>query len=366
MSEAAESGRRDELVVTGPQVAACPLAIDWLESSGQSDFSAVPLGPWAREFISLGRKLSGLTGDKPKTLALAVPTLDLAATFVACGLVIASAEQQHQAAASPNKSIHLQDALFDQLCSLPIGSPVRLALRTKDQVLASFEGTSIVHGERYAHIQFTKETKTKGGKAKELINKRNVNRVFFAPGNNVKRAERHIGKTVDMLPGLADAFVSDSRAVSQLLLRQSLDCAIVGVLTALKVEIVDTKFRATSREGEPPAVGHLQHILRAPDFLEPGETSRTEIVPLRGKWEARATGAPPFVIFRGASAYLRRAADFPTANHCVFLSSVEYDFEPAVAVLNEAYLNSVEEFPSEDLHFPQGIQAMGFVRASVS
>lgn len=318
------------------------------------------LGTWALDLASIGRAFAHEDLTVHRTLALRLPTLEFAAALIGAGYVAAIAEAQ---ARLQSGATNLQDDLFDQLCSLREGAPVSVKINLKDKlitVLGRFHRLAEVFGERAAIIEYQTATKTKGGASRAVIRRQDVDRVFFSVQNERPVDDRRVGRTISFEPGLAESFVRDRLALSQLLLHQSRDCVIVGVIRSLTEELYSSRLQAVGGPDEKVAVGRLQDIVRASNFLNAQDPSRSELLAVRGVPDS-SRAAPKLVIFRGSAAYVHRASHFPDSHHIVLVSPIESDFDVAVTTLNEAALNSCNDVVS-NIAIPFGVRGMMFSR----
>lgn len=325
------------------------------------------LGAWAHELIGVGRWFARLGIQPPVTLALCLPTLDYAAGLVAAGYVAGRAESRHARATGGRAIGSAHERRFEQLCSLKVGAPVHVEIRTKSSiaiVLGSFVEVAEVQGEKYAKIKYQNATKSKGGEARVLIGLRDVNKVTFASGGDADQPPaRKIGTVVRSHTGLAAGFVGDPEALPHLFLRSEADCVIVGVVKAISDELDVADFDALARAESPQASGKLQDIVRAAELSSAGDAVQTQLLSIHGEAEV-SSKSPHVVIFRGSSAYVRKGESFPASHHIVLVSSTEPEFDVAVSSLNAAYVDRADECPDPDAAGALGNSAMAFTRVA--
>ena len=161
--------------------------------------------------------------------------------------------------------------------------------------------------------------------------------------------------------GLARAFIHNSMALAELILRSSADCALIGINKSISDELRERVLIGNAADGAR-VQGTLQDIVRVSLFLRADDAAHTELYATRSMGSMDVRYAPKLAIFRGASAYIYQARKFLKSHHVVLLSPTERNFADAVAVLNEAFLHKVSEIPSKGWKLPQGLNAMGFQR----
>ena len=308
------------------------------------------VGPWARDLVRLGRTLASTEPGTPLSFALSLPTLDFAGPLVAAGFIAEKAKQRHNGTERAE--------LFDQLCTLVPGTPVVLRLDNGKTVHAKFEDVTTMDGEPWAAIRYEQESK---GNSRQFINKTMAHRVVFVAGPHTGAVENVVGRTANVQPGLAEGFVADGLCLRDVILRSVPECALIGVVKTLSDELCDTEFVARNGVGSG-AIGRLQDIVRAANFMRADECFHTRLFPINAASSQIEKWGPPLVIFCGSSAYLNQAGSFPAAHHVALLSPTEHNFDAAVAALNEAFLRKVGEIPDINWPVPERVPAMAFQR----
>lgn len=326
------------------------------------DGRIVEVGSWAHDLVRIGRMFACADCEPPLTLALSLPTLDFAGSFIAAGFIAQRLERRPHSGAGPASRAPERAQLFRQLCGLPTETPVLFRLKSGNTVHAVFQSVETFAGELWAVIRFQNEAK---GAGREFINEAKVHQVIFVVGLDDEATDEVIGKTANARLGLAEGFLSDDFGLRELILRSAEECAIVGIMKTVSEELCDAKFRACQVEGRH-ANGTLQDIVRAANFVRPNEFSRSSLFSIRAGASEVAQCRPGLAIFCGSSAYLNQAAKFSAAHHAALLSPIEHNFDAAVASLNDAYLRKLEEVPDDSWTVPEGVVAMGFRRHPVA
>ena len=140
------------------------------------DGRSVEVGSWAHDLVRIGRMFACTDYERPLTLALSLPILDFAGSFIAAGFIAQRVERRLHSGAGPAAHAPERAQLFRQLCGLPIETPVLFRLKSGKTVHAVFQGVETVAGEPWAVIRFQKEAK---GAGREFINEAKVYRVIF-------------------------------------------------------------------------------------------------------------------------------------------------------------------------------------------
>ena len=215
-----------------------------------------------------------------------------------------------------------------------------------------------MHGGSWAAIRYQQESK---GNSRQFINEAIVHRVVFLPGPHANPVEDMVGRTTNVQPGLAKGFVADDFCLRDIILRSVPECALIGVAKTLSEELCGTEFIARSNANSD-VTGRLQDIVRAANFMRADECFRTKLFSIKSASPEINEWSPPLAVFCGSSAYLNHAGLFPAAHQAALLSPTEYDFDAAVAALNEAYLRKGGEAPDIGWPVPERVAAMAFQR----
>lgn len=322
------------------------------------DERSVEIGSWAHDLVRIGRMFACADCDPPLTLALSLPILDFAGSFIAAGFIAQRVDRRLHSGAGATAHAPERAQLFRQLCGLPTETPLLFRLKSGKTVHAVFQGVESVAGEPWAVIRFQEETR---GAGREFINEAKVYRVIFVPGLDADATDDVIGRSANIRLGLAESFVVDDFGLRELILRSAQECALVGIVKAVSGELCDARFHACHGEGSH-ASGTLQDIVRAANLMRVDEYSRSSLFSIRAGASETAQCRPGLAIFCGSSAYLNQAARFPAAHHAALLSPTEHNFDAAVAALNDAYLRKLGEISDDSWTVPEGVVAMGFRR----
>ena len=332
-----------------------PLRALWFRAD---DGPTTKFGPWAVDLVRLGQALSAFDSTSPITLAISLPTRDLAGPLIAAGYIAARSGDRPRNETAGGDGDSGKSSLFGHLCTLSAGTPVRLRQQTGKVVQAVLDGRRMAHGKEWVVVRFQKASQ---GSGRELIGEGQVDRVLFDPEIDVSNVEQQVGKEIKLRLGLASAFLSDAAALHRHVLRQRADCAFVGTVNRVKEELLSIKLRARTYNGEV-VDGTLQDVLRVSNLLPVTESSRGKIFPASGEQRILADYDPALAVFNTASAYVNRSPGVRAAHHAVVLTPTEPNYEMAVAALNDAFLSRLKELSGGDWAVPTGVPAMAFHR----
>jgi hypothetical protein len=224
---------------------------------------------------------------------------------------------------------------FEQVCNLPVDAPVSLLSGDK-KLKGVFAGCADYNGEKVARIMV--HSKSAGGGA-YLIRLSDALRVEIMLGAQVRLPKKQSGRLVPQMAGFVRNLVGDNQART-FALQSRLECVIAGRANALRREIVETDFAASTDQGVYHE-GCLQDILQVRKFLGEGEPYRSEICRVNGRTPsfARDGMAPPFVIFDGATGFIRWRDYLRSSNWIVILDWTDARFREATEILKEAHRN---------------------------
>src|SRR5262249_13121104 len=126
--------------------------------------------------------------------------------------------------------------------------------------------------------------------------------------------------------------------------RPRLECLIVGRVNVLRREIMETEL-AISSDRAIYREGRLQDLLRVHKFLNGSESYRSDICRVNGRAPVFANNGttPPFVIFDGATGFIRWRDHLRDSNWIVILDRTDAHFREASQVLNQAYLSRIDD-----------------------
>lgn len=313
----------------------------------------VEIPPWARYFIDAAA--AGVAGAVAPDagarliLCLAVPSRSYAAALAACG-IIASRAALPLEQSPPAKH-------FELICSLPNGTPVSLLTGNKIKK-GVFDGCADLYGMKCVRIMV--EQQSTGGGA-HFVWEADALRVEVLPAGPVLLPKRQSGRPVSPAADFIRHILGYERATA--FARQSqLECVIIGRVNALRREIVQASFAAPSSRNVYHE-GCLQHLLRVRKFLNGSESYKSDICRVNGHAPAFAKDGiiPSFVVFDGATGFIRWHDHLRASNWIVILDRTDVRFREATEVLNQAYLARVDD--GELPHLPPpppGVEVMSF------
>lgn len=294
--------------------------------------SWVKIPAWARYFFEVGTTVT--TAQVPGTrliLGLAVPTRSYAAALAACGVVIANASQPAEQS-SPAEH-------FAQVCALPLDATVSLLSGDK-KLKGVFAGCAEYKGERVARVMV--HSKNAGG-GTYLIRAADARRVEILQGTQVTLPKKQSGRLVPQMTSFVRHFVGNDKAMA-FAMQSRLECVITGRANALRREIVDTEFAVSTGQGTYHE-GYLQDLMQVRKFLSEGEPYRSEICGVNGRAQmfAKEGVIPPFVIFDGATGFIRWRDRLRSSNWIVILDWTDARFREATEILKEAHMNRISD-----------------------
>ncbi|MBS1792083.1 MAG: hypothetical protein JST85_30535 [Acidobacteria bacterium] len=309
---------------------------------------------WANYFFNTGVIAAASTEKHRLTLCLAIPSRSYAAALAALGIIVTRVTQY---AERPSPSKH-----FELICNLPDGAPVSLIIGNKIKK-GVFDGCADHHGLKCARIMV--EQKNSGGGA-HFIWEADALRVKVLPLGPAYLPKRQSGRPIPQVADFARHILGDKQALT-FIKRPQLECLIVGRVNVLRREIMETEF-AVSSDRIVYHEGHLQDLLQVHRFLNSSEPYRSDICRVNGQAPSFVdnNGAtPPFVIFDGATGFIRWRDQLRSSNWIVILDKTDARFREATEVLNQAYLNRIDDNGLVDLPSPlAGVDVMSFYEHS--
>lgn len=321
----------------------------------RKDDQWVKIPVWAKYFIEVGvRAVAAGQTDAKLIVGMAVPSRAYAAAFAGLGVVSARANQTE---ITQSSTTH-----FEQICNLPLNAPVSITVRGRDGAQRKkkgvFVGTTKHYGSTCAMIMVN--SKSAGG-GSHLIREVDANMVEILPNGFITLPKRQTGKLVRSMSGFAKSFLSSKNA--RLSTKRSRpDGAIVGRINTLSREIEDTPF-AVQGTGDKYYEGKLQDVLRVRRFISEGEHFASDVIRINGRALTILEDGqmPPFVVFDGATGFIRWHSHVRRSNWIVVLDRTDSRFREAADVLNEAYLNRIYEDRDVDLPTPaEGVEVISF------
>ena len=301
-------------------------------SHGESDkWYEVPR--WAGFFAEVGSRASKLIrGNGRLVVGLAVPTRAYCAAFTAIGALTALLANE--------SGLGDLKAHFDGLSRLPFGTPLWIRQK-KRRIYGEFQGTD--------------KSSTDGPRLRILIshNKRTDEKTLLllpqskafdvgvrgSRGGGVPKIQK--GKELIDNEAFVRMFFQGAD-VSPSFMKSQLWCLLVGHAGALRSEIGETEF-AFATSGQGAIRGCLQEVLRVRSLVFNTGTFFSDVL-----GEVQGTETSPVVIFDGARAFLHWRHRFERSDWIVILDRTEPDFPTATDVVNQLFVNRVEDHSIED------------------
>lgn len=298
---------------------------------------------WARFFLHLGEELaSHISTNRRLVATIAVPTRSYTAALVACGVVA-------QRSLLPAATIAVQE-YFQLLIQAEKGTPVTVLKK-------GVRHKGVIDGYFLAHETTWLRVKIRGGDlgAWACVGKDDALNVELVSDQQDEAIPKRItAKAVMPLSAFAESLIGPERAASFGMVSRC-DCVIVGHLTSLKSEILETRFAVRDQAG---AFNHgvLQDVLRVRDFLDPGEHFRSVCMTLSKRSAPKAsTLTPSVVVFDGCTAFLRSRGLFPSANWIAVLDNRDATFADAMTACNQDYVKR----KADDIRFDSVLDLPG-------
>lgn len=314
--------------------------------------SWVPIPDWARFFLDLGRAAIMIQGPGERLVAaIAVPTREFAAAFVAIGAV----EARTQLAGT------IGDGHFETLCALGNGDEVTVFMSGK-KYRGTFDRVAIVQGNEGIYVTFKKD---------------GVNH-FLPKGQSHRISVGSLGKgDLPKRPALVGAnrrswsetFVALGLGVDdvdEFARTDDFTALIIGQVSDLQFELEDAPF-AVRANGGAISKGHIEDLIRTRKFANDvtGEPFRTEVMSSR-TYEldgALRSLNPPVVVFDGGQGFLKHHDDWQKASWIIILDRGSQSTEDASAAFSQYYVvhrfSDVDPLGSVDV--PAGIEMSAFL-----
>lgn len=315
----------------------------------------VEIPVWTKYFADLGAQaVAAAQADAKLIVGLAVPSRAYAAAFAALGVVTARAYQT-EITQSPTTN-------FEQICNLPQNAPVSITVRGRNGAKRKKKGVFVGITEHYGSTcaMIMVNSKSAGG-ASHLIREVDASMVEILASGSITLPKRQTGKLVRGVSAFAKGLLRSKNA--RLSTKQSrLDCAIVGRINTLSREIADTSF-AVPGAGDKYYEGKLQDVLRVRRFIGDGDHFASEVIRVNGRALAipEHGGMPPFIVFDGATGFIRWHSHVRRSNWIVVIDRTDSRFREAADVLNEAHLNRIHEERHIELPTPaEGVEVLSF------
>lgn len=305
----------------------------------------IPLPEWCLSLLDLGKRLAMIESTASRVvIALAVPTRAFASVLIATGMIIANSTKQLD---SLTRNQHLK-----HISSLKPGTNVvyRDSKREFKGKVASYDK---VDGELVIKIQI-------GIIDYRSFRLRDCASYITVSEREVKFRDYQKVKSVKTPGEFLKSFLGDTYA-KELMSRTEFECLIVGQRSAIESEVLETKIGFENSQSS--TLGSLQEVLRIREFLRPDQPYRCSVISSSSADISEEMGDlhPSLVIFDSAHAFIKHNHNWPSI-HCVaILDRTERSFMEAVGLLNQNYINRVEnELFEFSLNLPDSIEAMVF------
>ena len=312
----------------------------------------MPLPAWGNFFINIGRWLAQAEIVESRlVLGLAIPTRNYAAAFAALGIVLARAN-------IPADQIEL-NSHFQQLCSLPKGTPVNYQKNGK-RYKGIYLGVNKDYGEPRLRVQI--ENKSNGGLT-DFLRREECQNVAIASTQYMSLPKKQTGRFLVKSNDFLNAFISAE--TQEFVTKTRLECALIGRVNTLQQEITQVPFAYDSSKPEVKR-GYLHDILRVRNFLSEGETYRSEVLSFQGNKPPKTTNnlMPNVTIFDGATGFIKWRDDWRNSHWIVLLERTEPRFQEAVTEINNEYGSRVD---GKEIHHipsvPPGVELVVYQEA---
>lgn len=308
---------------------------------------------WVRYYAVVGSLAVGaLESSMRLVVALSVPSRSYVAGLTSAGIIAASADIP---VIRQTSKTH-----FVEICSLPANAPVSLVVFGPNgshlKKKGVFAGLT-EYGDSPCAIIMVNRKSSGGGS--HLIREEDSDRVGILPSGTIDLPKKQTGRLIRGMSAFGRAFFRSEEAQNSL--RESrLDCLIVGRINALHREIEETPFAIDrSRKFH---IGTLGDVLRVRRFIGAGEPFSSDVIRVRGHsldW-LNESYVPSFIVFDGATAFIRWHSRLRDRNWLVILDRTQTSFREATEILNEAYGRRLADkqvnFPAP----PKGVEVMSY------
>jgi hypothetical protein len=312
-----------------------------------------PLPNWGTFFIELGRRVAEWeTGSNRLVVALAIPTRAYAAALTAFGVVVTRATLSNSQIEDTNK-------YFERLCNLPQGTPVSFSNKSR-KFKAFYEGVDKISGQRRLRIRV--ESCQTGGLT-HLVGLEEAHKIKIrtTPIRNLPKKQN--GRKIFASSKFLEDILGVDKAKTCFNEAQ-LDCIIFGKRNILKKEIKQTSFAGSPSFKKK---GVLQDVLRVRHFSSTDNLAyRSEVFSVTARKRPRLSDSTiPFVtIFDGASSFIKWRDDWRSCHWIILLDRTEIHFQEAVDIVNQDYINRVDEEEIPNLPSrPPGVELVNYQEA---
>ncbi|MGB3652027.1 MAG: hypothetical protein WBA41_12555 [Rivularia sp. (in: cyanobacteria)] len=294
----------------------------------------IPLPEWGSFLINLGGWVAQAQTKKNRlVLGLAIPIRNYAAALAALGVVLARVD-------IPIRSIDI-NRHFQQFSSLPIGTAVHYKYGTK-KLKGIYQGVEEVYGEQRLRIQI--QNRRNGGGLTNIIRKEESLNVKIASNQNTKLPKRQNGRYILNNKDFIEA-VTGKKNLQYFINNYYTNYSIIGRFNLLKQEIMEAQFRRYLSKYKFKE-GNLQDILRVGDFFTTeGQPYCGEVLSAQGNTLPQTTDelVPHVVIFDGTTGFIKWRDYYRNSHWIVLLERTDLRFQEAVDILNQEYINRVDE-----------------------
>ncbi|GCE12505.1 hypothetical protein [Tengunoibacter tsumagoiensis] len=287
----------------------------------------MPLPNWANFYIVLGKILASRGNARKRTvIGIALPTISYAASLITVGITANLTRQEDE----------ISDR-FQQLSRL--AKDTQLFYRTGGKRVKVF-WESVERDSEGNVIRIWLDTKIGGGRYS--ITKRQAFQVEFPLKDFSSQPKRPAHRVKNrQSPFLLNLL--DAEAAEKIISQSSLDTLIIGTITHTQAELQEDLFAIQTLQGF--VQGTLQDIARARILAKGTETYRSDIYHVNSKESNDPSHEiPSFVIFNGASSFLKCRDVWRQSHWVVLLDQTERDFDIAIQAFNDEYaMSPVEE-----------------------
>lgn len=312
-----------------------------------------PLPNWGTFFIELGRRVAEWeTGINRLVVALAIPTRAYAAALTAFGVVLTRATLSNSKIEDTNK-------YFERLCKLSKGTPVTFFNKAR-RFKGFYEGVDKSRGQRRLRIR-VESRKTGGLTYLVPLEESHKIKIRTTPIRNLPKKQN--GRKVFAHSKFIEDILGVEKA-KNCFNESQVDCAIFGKINILNKEITQTNFAGSPSFNK---IGVLQDVLRVRHFFSTDNPAyRSEVFSDRAKKRPiLSDGTIPFVtIFDGASSFIKWRDDWRSSHWIILLDRTEIHFQEAVDIVNQDYINRVDEEGIPNLPSrPPGVELVNYQEA---
>lgn len=297
-----------------------------------------PLPSWCRAYGEIGQRVAAYDcTNRCLRVALAVPTRAYAALFVALGVVMAQA-------------LHLKkqdnEAYFDMLCGLPIGTQISYDENGK-RYRAYVKSVDEKYGCQYLCIALD-------GEEARWVPLALCQQVIVT-ANTEEGGEIPERKYARRIPDDSEKFVGAAITdvdIKNFCRNSRLETLIVGVKALLKEELTVPLY-VHDVKGTP------QDILRVQHLLKPEQGYRSRVYTDRHN-KGHRKEIPHVTFFDGANGFLAWRDQWQASRQIVILDKTEPRFTEAVDELNREYMTRANEQSLMPFDFPDAVECMVF------